>query len=271
VNPIRQNSWYGSSDFDIRQQINAAAVWQMPFGKGRAFLNVPNSFVQALAGNWQLSAIYRFNTGLPVSAMPYDDARWATNWNVQANVTPTGPVQTCPDRSNTPKLFGGCDLKSIYQSFRNAFPGETGPRNYLREPGYMNADMGLSKTFDMPWNEQQKLQLRWDVFNIADSLEPIDDVVQRLIAKIGAVDATCEYLAKAKGHWVAVPTSSGTQTKPPCARIGWFKQHGLDLQAMYPAKEEHNAQQDAWTWDAFAKYAEAASKDGQAIQVRRQG
>jgi hypothetical protein len=168
VNPIRQNSWYGSSDFDIRQQINAAAVWQMPFGKGRAFLNAPNSLVQALAGNWQLSTIYRWNTGFPVSAMPYDDARWATNWNVQANVTPTGPVQTCPDRSNTPKLFGGCDLKSIYQSFRNAFPGETGPRNYLREPGYMNADMGLSKTFDMPWNEQQKLQLRWDVFNIAN-------------------------------------------------------------------------------------------------------
>ena len=51
----------------------------------------------------------------------------------------------------------------------------------------------------------------WDVFNIADSLEPIDDVVQRLIAKNGTVDATCEYLAKAKGHWVAVPTSSGTQ------------------------------------------------------------
>ena len=61
---------------------------------------------------------------------------------------------------------------------------------------------------------------------------------------------------------MAVPTSSGTQTKPPCARISWFKQNGLDLQAMYPVKDEHNAQQDAWTWDEFAKYAEAAAKDG---------
>jgi ABC-type glycerol-3-phosphate transport system substrate-binding protein len=72
----------------------------------------------------------------------------------------------------------------------------------------------------------------WDVFNVSDALEPMDDVMQRLVAKNGAVDATCEYLAKAKGHWVAVPSSSGTQTKPPCARIGWFKQHGLDVQAM---------------------------------------
>jgi ABC-type glycerol-3-phosphate transport system substrate-binding protein len=101
----------------------------------------------------------------------------------------------------------------------------------------------------------------WDVFNVADSLEPIDDVMTRLIAKNGAVDPTCEYLAKSNGHWNAVPTSSGTQTKPPCARISWFKAQGLDLQAMYPAKDEHTAQQDAWTWDAFLKYAEAAKKD----------
>jgi ABC-type glycerol-3-phosphate transport system substrate-binding protein len=101
----------------------------------------------------------------------------------------------------------------------------------------------------------------WDVYNVADSLEPMDDVMQRLIAKNGAVDPTCEYLAKVKGHWVAVPTSSGTQTKPPCARISWFKQHGLDLEAMYPAKADHNALQDAWTWDEFTKYAEAAAKD----------
>jgi hypothetical protein len=170
VNPIRQNTWYGNSDFDIRHQINASAVWQMPFGKGKTFLNSDNRLVDAAVGGWQLSTIYRWNTGLPVGAgtMPYDDARWATNWNVQANVTPTTAISTCPDRSNTPKLFGGCDLKTIYQSFRNAFPGEAGPRNYLRAPGYMNADMGLSKTFDMPWTEKQKLQLRWDVFNVAN-------------------------------------------------------------------------------------------------------
>jgi ABC-type glycerol-3-phosphate transport system substrate-binding protein len=102
----------------------------------------------------------------------------------------------------------------------------------------------------------------WDVYNVSDALEPMDDVMARLIAKNGAVDANAEYLAKAKGHWVAVPSSSGTQTKPPCARIGWFKQHGLDVQAMYPAKQEHNALQDAWTWDNFAKFAEAAAKDG---------
>jgi len=102
----------------------------------------------------------------------------------------------------------------------------------------------------------------WDVRNYADSLAPVDDVVNAIVAKSGTVSDTCTYLAKTKAGWVAVPTSSGNQTKPPCARISWFKKNGLDLQAMYPARDEKNALQDGWTWDTFMKYAELAAKDG---------
>ncbi len=176
-NPIRQGSNYGNSDFDIRHLINASAVWEMPFGKGRAFLNTENRALQAVLGGWQLAGIFRWNTGLPTGS-PFDDARWATNWNVQTNVTPITPLHTCPSRVGTaapvgtgaPKLFGGsgCDITAIYQNFRNAYPGETGPRNYIRLPGYANVDLGLAKTVNMPWSERQQLQLRLDVFNVAN-------------------------------------------------------------------------------------------------------
>jgi hypothetical protein len=176
-NPIRQRANYGSSDFDIRHLINVSTVWQMPFGKGRSLFNTDNRALQALVGGWQLSGIFRWNTGLPTGS-PADDARWATNWNVQAAVTPLQPIHTCPTRIGTPspvgtgapKLFGGsgCDIKAIYQSFRNAYPGETGPRNYIRLPGYANVDLGLAKTFTMPWSEKHQLQFRWDVFNVAN-------------------------------------------------------------------------------------------------------
>jgi len=103
--------------------------------------------------------------------------------------------------------------------------------------------------------------ITWDVQNYAESLDPVDDVMKRLTAANGEVNSVGTYLAKYKGQWVAVPSSSGTQTKPPCARISWFKKHGLDLQAMYPAKNEKNALQDNWTWETFLKYAELAAKD----------
>ena len=173
VNPIRQGDNYAGSDFDVRHTINVLTLWEMPFGKGRTLLNTENKALDAIVGGWQLSGIFRWNTGLPV-ASPFDDARWATNWNVQANVTPTKafPFEGCPNRpaNGDPKLFGGtgCDLTAIYQGFRNAYPGETGPRNYIRYPGYMNLDLGLAKSIKMPWSEKQQLQLRWDVFNVAN-------------------------------------------------------------------------------------------------------
>ena len=101
----------------------------------------------------------------------------------------------------------------------------------------------------------------WDVYNIHEALAPMDDVVGRLEAKHGKVNEAATYLGKVKGHWTAVPSSSGTQTKPPCARISWFKKHGLDVTEMYPAKPGHNEMQDKWDYDALLKYAELAQKD----------
>jgi hypothetical protein len=174
VNPIRPNDFYSSSSFDTRHSINADAIWQLPVGKGRALLGNANTFADAVLGGWQLSSIFRWNTGLPASS-PYDDARWATNWNVQANVTPTAAIKPCTGLVDiggtpTPKLFGGCgqDLTKIYQGFRNAYPGETGPRNYLRLPGYVDLDLGLGKSWKMPW-EGHTLQVRWDVFNVTNT------------------------------------------------------------------------------------------------------
>ena len=98
-NQIRQRQSYANSDFDIRHIINANAVWQIPFGRGRRWLSGSNKVVDAVLGGWQLSGIYRWNSGLPVGAFisgggVYDDARWATNWNVQTNATRTGPIES---------------------------------------------------------------------------------------------------------------------------------------------------------------------------------
>jgi hypothetical protein len=169
VNPIRQHDNYANSDYDVRHSINANAIWQLPVGRGQWLLGDPNKVVNGILGGWQLSGIFRWNSGLPIFS-PFDDARWATNWNVQSSATRVGPIETCPTRGGTaaPKLFG-CDPTGAYRSWRNAKPGETGDRNVLRLPGYVNLDMGLAKSFGMPWSENHKLQIRWDVFNVTNT------------------------------------------------------------------------------------------------------
>jgi ABC-type glycerol-3-phosphate transport system substrate-binding protein len=108
----------------------------------------------------------------------------------------------------------------------------------------------------------------WEVLNNADMLEPMDDVMKRLTGKFGQVNQVCEYLAKVKGNWLAVPTSSGTQYKGPCGRISVLKEKaGLDVLAMYPAKEVHTAASDGWTWEAHYKAAEACAKAGMPFAI----
>lgn len=103
----------------------------------------------------------------------------------------------------------------------------------------------------------------WEVHNQAALLEPVDDVMKQLTGKYGSVNRVCEYLARIKGKWLAVPTSTGTQNKGPCARISVLKEKaGLDVQAMYPAKPVYTAGQAAWTWDEHLRAAEACAKAG---------
>jgi hypothetical protein len=182
LNAIRPNDNYANSDFDLRHIINMNAIYQLPFGRGRYFGSKMNRGLDALLGGWQLSGIYRWNTGLP-SGQPYDTGQWSTNWEVQSNVTQVVPVKTCPTRGdvNTPPKLFGCDTVAAYQSYRPSYPGETGQRNVLRLPGYVALDLGLSKVFAMPWSEKQRLALRWEVFNVTNT-QHLTDVVDGNLA-----------------------------------------------------------------------------------------
>jgi ABC-type glycerol-3-phosphate transport system substrate-binding protein len=108
----------------------------------------------------------------------------------------------------------------------------------------------------------------WEIHNNAPLIEPIDDVMQTLTGQYGPVNEVCEYLAKIKGHWLGVPTSSGTQYKGPCGRISVLKEKaGIDVVAMYPAKPGHTSESDNWTWETHLKAAEACAKAGMPFAI----
>ncbi len=165
LNALRPEDNRAVSDFDVRHSVNANFIFQVPVGKGKAYFNNMNSIADAFLGGWQLAGIYRWNTGLPL-AVPYDGSIWATNWNVQSSGTRVRPLQLQVNR-DTQNAFS--DPQAAYNSFRNARPGETGERNVFRLPGYSTLDLGLSKNFKMPWSENHKLAVRWEVINVANS------------------------------------------------------------------------------------------------------
>lgn len=104
----------------------------------------------------------------------------------------------------------------------------------------------------------------WFAAAQARNLEPVDDIVEPLIKQFGNAVAVVEYLGKQNGHWLAVPATPGSQTKPPCGRIDLFKKYvGLDLTKMYPpGAPPDKALADKWTWDTFLLAAEKCFKAG---------
>jgi len=107
--------------------------------------------------------------------------------------------------------------------------------------------------------------IAWTPSAYADKLEPMDDLMSESIEKNGKVSEVVTYLSRKDGHWLAVPAVTGTQVKPPCARIDLFKKFaGLDVTRMYPGKggKPDMALQDNWTWDTFLSVAEKCNKGG---------
>jgi hypothetical protein len=170
LNPLRQMDSYAASDFDLRHIVNFNGLWDLPVGKGHWLLRDSHSVMDTILGGWQLSGIVRYNSGGPIgnTFKYFDNAGWATNWNLKSAVVQIRPIRTGVFRNNgIPNMFE--NPEEAYKSFRSPLPGETGDRNILRFPSFFSIDLGLHKSFNMPWNENHKVVFRWEVFNVTNT------------------------------------------------------------------------------------------------------
>jgi hypothetical protein len=165
INPFNLETNRANSDFDIRHIINANYIAGLPFGNGKKFFSGVDRVTNALIGGWEMTGIFRWNSGLP-SGQPFDNDGWHTNWQIQSRGVLVRPLDSSPTRTGDPNLFG--DPTVAFQSYRNSRPGEPGDRNQLRYPGYVALDMGLYKTFKLPW-EGKTIKFRWEVFNLTNT------------------------------------------------------------------------------------------------------
>ncbi len=139
------------SDFDTTSLMTADWVYELPFGKGKAFLGTANPVVQAILGGWQSSGIFRATSGLPFSLF---EPGWTTDWQQEGYGVLTDPtVHTQKHRDSSGNVLYFANASAINGGVYNGspvrlpYPGETGERNKFRGDGYFDLDSGLAKNW----------------------------------------------------------------------------------------------------------------------------
>ncbi|HWB87206.1 MAG TPA: TonB-dependent receptor [Bryobacteraceae bacterium] len=186
-NPYDFNADHGSNNFDVRQSFNMTALYELPFGKGKRYLQNASGFENALFSGWQLGGVMNARTGVPVDILitrpdyVYQDKR---DGKIYANPVVVGgqvmtiPVINTPGGGNSrnvrrPDVVAGVDpylrngLNWINPAaFAVPLPGTFGnsSRNSLTGPGLSQLDLTLSKKF--PVGESKNIEFRAEIYNL---------------------------------------------------------------------------------------------------------
>ena len=67
----RPNLNYGRADYDRTHAINANFIYELPFGKGKAFLNNSGGIIDTIFGGFQLSSVFQYTSGPPLGVIDH--------------------------------------------------------------------------------------------------------------------------------------------------------------------------------------------------------
>ena len=145
---------YGNSDAVRPYSWVTAAVWELPFGRGKAFASDLNRTAETLIGGWQLSGIYNFEAGQYFTPTLANNASLNSTIGLRPNITGS-PIVSNHNRYLwfNPNAFS-VPAPYVY--------GDSG-RNIILGPRFSSADLSLQKTF--AFSERVHLALKWDAFN----------------------------------------------------------------------------------------------------------
>lgn len=161
----------GRDDSLRQQQIVIYGLYDLPFGKGRTFLNGAHGVVQNLVGGYQISPVLNYSSGLPFS-LSYNGSN--------AQIPGSAPTYVNGLPRNLPTGVTGVPGVGSGASFYNRQISDAGVgsngfsipgldqignsgRNSVFGPHFFNTDLALQK--DIFLRESLIFQLRVDAYN----------------------------------------------------------------------------------------------------------
>jgi hypothetical protein len=161
---VRPRECRGNSDFDVSQYINGYFIYDLPFGRGRAFGGSSPRIVDEILGGWTVSGLPGWHTGFPYFA---GSNAFVAGFANNAPAILTGNIHDMDIHLHG----GGGNPLQAFTNTNTSLNDYTGPvgfqigsRNNLRGPRSSTLDAGISKTF--PVVEGVAVKFRGDAFNV---------------------------------------------------------------------------------------------------------
>jgi hypothetical protein len=169
----------GPTIFDIRHVAHVNGTFDLPLGKGKAFLN-QGGIVDKVAGGWSIGTILTIQSGLPFQLFggfntynDYADGGLALNGTTVSQLQKAVGVFSVPGGATYKTIINPALLNQVSTSTcssilqgvcQNTTPGTFGIHPWLHGPHYWNDDMSLSKV--IPIRERIQFRLQAEVLNI---------------------------------------------------------------------------------------------------------
>ncbi len=170
---------YSQSDYNLPLENVTSLVYELPFGRGRRFLNTSNGLVDSVLGGWQVSAVNTAQAGTPFNLTYTPNS--ATAVSQQISATFRGANEYRPNVVPGQKLLQRVKLPTTgYIQYVNyaalTLPATTAggvaqspfgnlSRNPGRTPAFFETDLDLNKKFSTPI-EGLKIEFRSELYNL---------------------------------------------------------------------------------------------------------
>jgi hypothetical protein len=141
----------------MRHNFSLAAIYEVPFGRGRTFGADASGPTNAVLGGWALNSILQAHSGLALTV--YDGA----GQSLQATRSLERPNRVC---NGAIPGAGVDDVWIDIKCFKSAPAGQFGDSGVgiLSGPKYWNLDLGLSKNFEVTTGRYATFRI--EAFNV---------------------------------------------------------------------------------------------------------
>jgi hypothetical protein len=148
---------------DVRHRLVFSYIYELPFGRGRTFLNGASSNVNRLVGGWQINGITFYQSGRAFTiASAFDHSNTGSS-NIRPDATAISP--DLPSNERSPQRFINAAAFATPAGF--AF-GNTG-RNVGTGPSQTNFDFSVFKEVALDGEGRRKAQVRGEFFNVLNT------------------------------------------------------------------------------------------------------